>query len=261
MRIIFFLFILNVIANTNIFAAGENAKINVPLTVRADIWCPHNCIPKSENPGYFIEVLEHIFGKENISYEELNWARAIQQTKLGEFDMIVGAAQDDAPDFIFPKTPLGRNTNCFYTRPDSTWTYENIGSVKALKGGLAVVKDYAYFEELNVFIKSKEAESIIQSHHGNNVLANMLKKLEVKRVDALIENPNVINYVFKDAKELPIRKAGCMDTGAIYVAFSPSKNKPKSQSYADQFDREIAIMMKNGEFEKILAKYNLKPWF
>lgn len=242
-------------------APPVNTKIHTPLKVRADTWCPHNCTPNSNAPGYFIEALESIFGKNNISYEELNWARAIQETRQGEFDMIVGAAKDDAPDFIFPKTPLGHNVNCFYTHPDSKWTYKDISSIKELKGGLAIVKDYAYFDELNAFIKSEEGKRIIQSHHGNNILANMLKKVEMKRVDALIENPNVINYTFKDAKTIPLRKAGCVESGEIYVAFSPSKNKPKSQANAAQFDEGIKAMMQNGELKKILAKYNLEPWF
>jgi len=28
------------------------------ITIRADVWCPYNCEPDSEKPGYMIEIVQ-----------------------------------------------------------------------------------------------------------------------------------------------------------------------------------------------------------
>lgn len=47
-------------------AAGETDR---RLVVAADEWCPYNCMPGSERPGYLIEVLQSVYGKLGITVE------------------------------------------------------------------------------------------------------------------------------------------------------------------------------------------------
>lgn len=231
---------------------------NDKLKVRADLWCPYNCEPKDKSPGYMVEVLQIAFGKENINYETMNWARAILDTREGSYDAIIGAAKEDAPDFIF-STPLGASKNCFYTKNTSKFKYTGIDSLKSVK--LGVVKDYAYFEDLNGYIKQNYGyKDKIDEHYGDNVQEKMISKLEAGRIDAFVEDPNVASFVLKKHPEIKdIVDVGCKQIGDLYIAFPP-KN-PQSKERAEKLSATIDSMIKSGEMEKLLDKYSLKPWF
>ncbi len=150
------LLFLNFILSLHVFAL--NSKSKNTLEVRGDYWCPYNCSSSSDKKGYIVDILDIIFKKHNIkiNYVELNWARSIAETREGKYDSIIGAAKSDAPDFIFPKQFVGHARTCFYTKPSSTWTFTDVESLKSVK--LGVVKDYAYSNEIDAYIKDSKNE-------------------------------------------------------------------------------------------------------
>lgn len=239
--------------NCKSFAAGGDV-----LKVRADTWCPYNCEPKDKNPGYMVEVLEAAFGKANINYDTMNWARAILDTREGSFDAIIGAAKEDAPDFIF-SSPLGASNNCFYAKATSKFKFTGIDSLKSVK--LGIVKDYAYFEDLNGYIKQNYGNrERIDEHYGDDVQEKMMAKLEAGRIDAFVEDPSVVSYILKKHPEMKdINEVGCKEIGSLYIAFPP-KN-PKSKERAEKLSAKIDSMVKSGEMTKLLEKYSVKPWY
>ena len=60
---------------------GSNVWADV-ITLRADEWCPYNCQPKSQNPGFIIEIAETVFKKagHTIDYQVMPWARPRSET-------------------------------------------------------------------------------------------------------------------------------------------------------------------------------------
>ena len=76
------------------------------ITLRADIWEPYNSDPGSAKPGFMIDVAKAIFSKAGytVDYQCKGWTwdRSIEEARQGRIDAIVGASEDDAPDFIFP---------------------------------------------------------------------------------------------------------------------------------------------------------------
>jgi polar amino acid transport system substrate-binding protein len=241
------------------FFLSSQSFASEKITVRSDFWCPYNCKPGSEDPGYMIEILEKTFGKENIQYEELNWARSIKETRDGKWDLIVGASTGDAPDFVYPKSSLGNSTNCFYVRKDNPWVYKDISSLKGQT--LGVIQNYAYFDALNQYIASNEkVQRNVQVHSGTDALIRMLQKLSINRITAVVEDGNVMSYALRSyPKFTDMRMAGCVVLDSLYIAFAP--NNPKSKERAAKLDTEINQMEKSGELTTLLKKYRVQPWY
>ena len=228
------------------------------LEIRADLWCPFNCEPLEPKPGYAIEILQKIFEPKGISihYDVTNWTRAIERTRGGHFDAIVGALKSDAPDFVFPKKELGVQKTGIYVSKDDSWRYKDLESLKKLKR-IAIVKSYAYGQGVDEFINDPKNQDLFTKGMGNEALAGNMKLLKTGAVQALIEDINVFQMRAKQLDEAKYYTlAGILTEAKIYIAFAP--NKPKSKEYAAIFDAGLEEITKSGELAKILSNYSLK---
>ncbi|KAB8029763.1 substrate-binding periplasmic protein [Fluviispira multicolorata] len=245
----FFLLIVNSISS------AANCK---ELNVLGDYWCPYNCNPNDKKPGYMIEILQKSFGKEHINYELINWARAISETRKGSNEILVGATKEDAPDFIF-SSPLGVTDNCYYAQKKFKFKFNGLNSLNNVT--LGIIKDYSYYTALNQYIKKNLSnKSKIEEHFGENVQERMLLKLMSNRLDVIVEDSYVIDYILKKHPEIhEIEKVKCIEVGNIFIAFSP-KN-PESTQRVKHLNSQIKEMIKKGEMLNILKRYSIRPWF
>jgi len=148
------------------------------ITLVADEWCPYNCVPESDTPGYMIEIAKKVFELKGYSivYEILPWARAVQDTRLGRYTAIVGAYQGDAPDFIFPANELGQINQSFFVTTESSWNYTGIESLAHIVIG--VIKDYAYGDELDAYIDEHKSDPHnVQVVAGTEALTTNIQKM------------------------------------------------------------------------------------
>lgn len=236
------------------------------ITIAADEWCPYNCSPESKLPGFMIEIARAAFKKHQIdvAYKILPWSRAVSATRKNNYTAIVGATAGDAPDFIFPAYAQGLSIMGFYTDSDDSWKYENMYSLSSIT--LGVISDYSYSDEVDAYIEAhKKDRRLIQPVSGENALELNVKKLRNKRIDAIIEDVNVLgNFLTETNQESVLREAGILDyrrgyqEQLLYVAFNP-KN-PKSKEYARILGDETLSMRKSGELQQILDKYGLHDW-
>lgn len=238
------------------------------ITLVADGWCPYNCEPSSDRPGYMVEVATAAFAKHGIKveYSNLPWARAIEDTRAGKYTGIIGAYYSDAPDFIYPQTPQGICRFAFYVRSEDSWNYSGIPSLK--ERALGAINDYSYNVELDDYIlNNKENTKNVQILSGDNALDNNLKKLLMKRINTVIEDRQVMAYYlsppeYEEVKN-SIREAGILPdeedgNGIIFIAFSPSNEN--SSKYAKILSDETQNMRKSGELKKILDKYGIEDF-
>ncbi len=236
-----------------------NGQAEAPISIRADVWCPYNCEPGAK-PGYMIELADAAFKAANlkIDYQNLNWARAIAETREQKFTAIVGAAKNDAEDFIFPENALGLSRSCFYTKKDSTWSYKNASSLEGITIG--VIKDYTYGDEIDNYIKKHEKDSKrVDIVSGDNPLDLNIKKVKAGRIAAFIEDEAVGDYTIAQRKLTgDLKLAGCVKETPLYIAFGP-KN-PKSKEYAKILSDHVAKARKDGSLAKLLDSYGLKDW-
>lgn len=229
------------------------------LVLVADPWCPFTCDSASKKPGLMIEIVMAALGpKYKIKYQNMSWARAVEDTRKGGYSAIVGALKNDAPDFVFPATPLAQMKSCFYVRSDSKWEFKGEGSLKGKT--LGAVKDYAYGDQIDPYLQKSEGDSnAVDLITGTDTTARLFMKLKAKRVEIVIEDETVANYVLKEKAELSAEKfkqAGCLTQSPLFVAFSPSK--PISKALAKDIDAGIKALKANKKFNEILAKYGAK---
>lgn len=227
------------------------------ITLRADSWCPYNCEPDAEKPGFLIEIAKAVLEEHGhkIDYKLMNWARAIEDVKTGAFDAAVGAGVDDAPELIFPSIEQGMQKMCFFVKPESTWTYTGIESLKSIKP--AVIKDYSYQKDLDSYIEANPSK--VETLAGENAAEKALKMLMSDRVDAYIDDAMVVNQMLeKQGNQSALKVAGCTEPEPIYIAFSPAS--PKGKEYAKILSEGTQKLRESGKLAEIMKKYGAKDW-
>ncbi len=228
------------------------------LIMEADVWCPVNCAQDAERPGIFVELATQIFAEAGIQvdYRVTNWARAVQDVRSGRANALVGAGVRDAPDFLFGKSAPGISRNCFYARADSTWRYTGLDSLAKIR--LGVINGYSYGQELDDYISRYQKEhDRLQLAAGEQALALNVRKVELGRLDALLENTWIMAmYQDQHGNLDDLVEVGCrVPDVPIYIAFSPVLSS--SARYRDIFDEGVRRYRQDGRLDALLQRYGI----
>ncbi len=230
------------------------------VSLRADLYCPLNCIPSSDLPGYAVEVAREAFkaAGHTVDYQVLNWARVINSARKGEIDGAIGASKTDGRDFIFPEESIGRGEYVMYVRKGDAWRYNGVASLEGVV--LGVVNNYSYQPELDAYIKKNLSNKsrIVQSV-GDMAIIDNIKRLSSGAVQVMIEDRVIVDYYLEQLKlEQNFVEAGKLPASDLFIAFGP-KGK-KSAEYAGLITDGLRSMRKSGKLATILAKYKVKDW-
>lgn len=233
------------------------------ISLRADEWCPYNCDPGSDESGYMIEIVTLVFEKagHTIDYQTLSWSRAVLDAQTGKYTGLIGATKAEVPEFIFPEEPLGVASDFLWVKKGNPWRYAGVDSLKQIK--LGAIQDYDYGEEVLAYMDEHKDSLSVQVAVGEKALEKNITKLEMGRIDALIENKAVFQYtvhglakadLFEEAGEI----SDTLENNLVYIAFSPAL--PQSQEYARILTEGIRELRASGEFQKILDRYGVSDW-
>jgi polar amino acid transport system substrate-binding protein len=234
------------------------------ITITADEWCPYNCGEGDENPGYMVEIVRAALGKSGIDvvYKVMPWSQAIEKTRAGEYEALVGAARGDAPDFLFPDVLQGISINQIWVRKDSAMEYKNLNSLNGLK--LGIIEDYSYGKKVDPYLKKRISKGgdDIKVISSENATESNISELVAGNLDVILEDKNVVEYYFA-SRNLPMALKAVgnsvdiqdYEDTFIYVAFGPGN--PKAKEYAKLLTKGVQEMRRNGELNAILAKYNV----
>lgn len=226
------------------------------LILAADPWCPYNCEPGADRPGYMVEIAKAVLepaGYE-IKYEAINWARALVRAREGEYAGVIGAFHGDAPDFIFPDEPLGLSGNGIFVLSESAWQFTVPASLTNIRVGTVRGYDYGVF---NIPLRDF---ANVQVLGGNDALERNINKLLIGRLDAVIEDISVLQYRLDQmgmSGRLKIASKSIAYSDA-YIAFSPAR---KDAAYlAEILTTGVRRLRHIQELPKILARYGLQDW-
>jgi len=237
------------------------------ITIKSDEWCPFNCEPGSDSPGYMIEVAGIIFQKagHELKYENMPWSRSIDQARKGNIDAIPGATKGEVPDFIFPEEEFGASMTYFFVKKGTSWKFKDVSSLASIRIG--VQDDYEYGGMVDEYIEKNRNTMNVQVVKSDDPVTLNLKKLIKGNIDAYPEDKLVFLYNAKlmgvldqveEAGMIPIVEKEDFEATKIYLAFSPMN--PKSVEYAKILSDGIKEMRASGELQKVLDKYGLKDW-
>lgn len=231
------------------------------IIAAGDQWCPYNCAPDSEHPGYMIEVATEIFKKAGyrFEYQAVPWARTLGGIKDGTYDAAVGAAIGDIPEAIFPEEALGSVNNSMFVHKGNLWKFTGIDSLKNIR--LGVIGDYYYSDEINAYLDANPNSPNIDVLLGDNAVEHNITKLLEDKIDVYIEDPNVFYFT---AAQMKVNKENFDSVGelnkpeGIYLAFSP--RNPKSAEWAKILSDGIRDLRQSGRLAEILKWYGVQDW-
>ncbi len=233
------------------------------ITIVGDAWCPYNCEPGSASPGYMIEIAQQVFRKAGytVVYRNVEWTKAVEETRKGTYTAIVGGARSDSPDFVFPDRALGKSHTIFFVKKGTAWKYSGMDSLRKIR--LGVADGYSYNDEIDRYIAANKGKPGLFIAGGDTPVRELIDKLMKGGIDAFIEDPGVYgNYC--GTRGLmnvlgAIQTAGESGTAEkIYIAFSPANSR--SKTYAATLSKGLDRMRMSGELKKILEKYYVKDW-
>lgn len=250
-------------AARNASAAGITRYQGQPdtIVIAADPWCPHNCEAGSDNEGYMVDLARDILGEAGytVEYVNVSWARALQMTREGQLDAVVGAFSTDAPDFVFPEVPQGYSSIALFTHPDNPWHYSGIESLKDQQ--LLVINGYSYTEDLDRYIERHQADQDrIWVISGPSPLNRAISLLEQDRTDIFVEDEYVMAWWARSTgkTENRPREAGLISKTEAFVAFSPAREDAKE--LAQLLSEGTRQRIDDGRAQQILARYGLTLW-
>lgn len=236
--------------------AATPARADALDIVAPDFWCPFSCRSGEPLEGFTIEILRAIFepqGHRIVLHNE-NYARALADVRSGRYLATPSTLRHEAPDFVFPDEPVSRNRYCFYTRPTDTWQYDGAASLKDRIVG--VVQGYSYGDAIDQAIARHSGRFEVVA--GEALTLRLARMMQAGRIDAFVEEENLVSWMRFNALTPPLRKAGCEAPLYGYVAFSPAH--PESKAYAAQFSRGMQQLRADGRLARILARYGLRDW-
>lgn len=228
------------------------------IVLGADPWCPYNCDPDSDAPGFMVEVAREAlapFGHE-IDYVSVSWARDLRQAELGQINGVIGAVPDEAPALIFGP-PIGTYTDTVVFRRGEAINLDQISEQSNLRIG--AINGYEYYGKVADYITANaDDRNVVQYASGDNALEQNLRKLTAGRLDMVAEVRAVLDYmVLNLGLEDQLDIVDTENASDVFIAFSPALET--SQLYADQLREGVALLRKTGRYADLFEKYGQDP--
>ncbi len=226
------------------------------IELRADVWCPFNCEPDSDHPGFMVELAQEamaFFGHE-VRYSTLTWGRSLDQTRNGQVNGVIGTDQGEAPDFIFGSPMAGYQETLIFRKGEARQitTHEDLDGLR-----VGAIVDYEYHTMIKAYIDEHERDPTrVQLIGGDSALERNLQKLVAGRIDFTIDERSVLVHAvaqlgLSDAVEILPHS----ETTDLFIAFSPALES--SELYARQLSEGIERLKASGRYAEILSRYGL----
>lgn len=229
------------------------------LTLVADEWCPYNCKPGDEKPGFLIEIARRVFEPAGfrVDYKIVPWARAIRDTRAGRYSAIVGAVRSEAPDFVYPEGTSVVAATQSYVKAGSPWRYAGEASLANVT--LGVILDYAYGEATDAYLaRHRDDAARVQVSTGEDAREKNVAKLLQGRVSVLLEDAAVMRYFLdRTGRSEAVVPAGALESIEVFIAFGPAEEH--AVEHARMLSAGMHRLRASGELAAILARYGQKP--
>lgn len=241
------------------FIAASSAASADALRIRADEWCPFNCTPSDQKPGYVIELAQQIFEEAGIDihYQTLGWARSLNQARSGRIDAVVGAIAEEVEGFAL-SAPIGADSQAYAVRKGTLIDFDGADPFAGKTVG--VIRDYEYYEPVASLLQQHGRDRFrVQQATGDDPLDSNLKKLLHRRLDVVVDNAIVLQYRIKTLSlddELEILPGTSPEP--LFLAFSPMIEN--AEELAKTFDAGVERFRADGRLMAILEHYGVADW-
>ena len=233
---------------------ANSATEKTVVKVITDSWCPYTCADTSEDKGLFYAVVKGAFDEVDLptQYQTSSWTRAIQNTKSGTHDVLLGADSEHETAlevahefFIFDKTVFAvRKNHSVVLNEGKDLHHYMVGHIS----------DYTYDDtgEWEDFIENHPKGVSITSSQGE---VHLLELLIRKRIDVAVVNLDVANLTLKLKPEWDgITFINKNIASKLYVAFHRS---PRGAELRQKFKEGFYKLLGSGKLQEIFDRYNI----
>ncbi len=233
-----------------------SSKLFAALTIATIDWCPYICPNDNIRPGLLVEYTKEIYRdlNEEVHFEVYPWSRAIKMVNEGKVDALLSPAKNEAPGLVYPQQEIGVQQFCFFKRSNDKWRYKDINSI----ANRSIIYPS---DALPDAIANAKHQAVLISYPYNDAYLPKATDILLKgRVDNfMMTSHSVIHYLGQTKLKKQISSAGCVAQQKLYLAFSPAKNlQHKIKPLLSRFDRNIIKLKKQGYFDTLLRKYDMK---
>jgi polar amino acid transport system substrate-binding protein len=229
------------------------------VTLLADEWFPYNGKPGAKHEGYMIDIARRIArdAGRDLDYLTIDWESAVARVRVGEADCAVAPTRVDGAGLALTSEPLGRSINTFFVATDSTWRYDGVASLPAVKLGVAA--GYSYGDALDAYLAAPGGKGVFYIRGSRRALANLFSRLVSGRVDAVLDDQLVgqelIHYLGLRGR---VQIAGrTPDTVDLFMGCTPNA---RGRELAALFSTGVRHLRETGELRTLMATYELSDW-
>lgn len=231
-----------------------------PIHLRADYWCPYNCDPRDENPGYMIEITKRAAARLGleVDYELMPWDRTMSEVRAGSVDAAVGATALEGDGLIL-SDPLGYDADCFFVSAGNPWRFQGVDSLPKVL--LGAVSGYTHDEgPVDAYVAANSGPNgFVITSAGDDASSSNIRLLLLGRIDAVIDSEAVVRMeVNRQGRQGHIQNAGCLKALPLHIAFSPKLENASALIAA--LREEVDSLRKSGRLAEILGRYGLVDW-
>lgn len=234
--------------NHSIVMAEESVTL-----IAEDDWYPYSAARGGKAEGLAIDIIDQAYKAVGVkvTYKTMPYARGLEEVKkgnqVGVFDTTRTSLNEN--DFVWPKEDLFQANIVIFGPASST---ESGLTVKSLVGkSVGITNGYEYGSEFdgNKDIKKDPAADD----------KTLLKKLANNRTQyAVIYDKVAKSVISENSAELSgkVKQVGTVTSDKLYISFS--KSNKDAVKFRDLLDKGLAEIKKNGEYKKVVDKWDAK---
>lgn len=231
-----------------------NVGAQTKVVIAATDWAPYSG-SRLLNGGFLSEITIAAFTKAGYDAKLiiLPWKRAMEMTKEGKCDALLGASYT-------------KERTLFFSYPKYSWNNHVFFFVKKEKHMTYVTPEDFCPARIGVFLGSFYADRFRKigclTVDEFSTIQQNIKKLLSDRIDLFIDSKDAVDYYIN--KEFPDHKNDiktvlpCYEIDKIYLVIS--KKIPKNAQMARDYDHGIKAIKADGSYHKIIEKHGIKPF-
>ncbi|MBU2876056.1 MULTISPECIES: substrate-binding periplasmic protein [Aliiglaciecola] len=223
-----------------------------------DIWEPYQYINvDGEVSGVDIQIITGVINEMGctVSYVQGTWVSLLEDLRLGNVDMLIGASKTPArEEFAYFSAPYRTEQFSLYIRNDDKKraAYNDIDEFIANGSKIGVVGDYYYGPQITILQDSKASSS--------NFVSGIMGELNIARlldmdIDGFLEDSFVGASILrrKGLDNYIVEHGFTVTTGDIYVMFSQSS---VAEADVQKFNSALDDYMQMDSYKHTLQKYS-----
>lgn len=248
----------NLAALAVLLLAAPLAQAGEPVRLASDAWCPFVCTKGEQVAGgYLVDAAAEALASQGIDavpvLMPLN--RAMQEAVHGRIDGVYAPAIDAR---LRLSVPLAYSRACFYTLPDSAWSYRGLDSLAGLQ--LGIIDDYGYDDgPMDAYIgRYRQQPERLHFAYGQEAGLSNLRMLLRGRVPAVLEHEAVMaRLAAGEQAARRLRRAGCLERRLpLTVGFAAGS--PKAAAKLAALEAGLRQLEASGALQALRKRYQLQ---